>query len=124
MSTTLTAAEARTVDLPWPDRILHPNARPHHMAKARATKKARTNAGWLAIEAGLTVMQADALKASIIFSPPDNRQRDIDGMLSSIKAYLDGIRDVVGIDDSKWAIELCRGIPRKGGNVRVILEAA
>lgn len=123
MSTTLTAAEAQAVDLPWPDRILHPNARPHHMAKTRATKKARTNAGWLAIEAGLTVMRADALKVSIIFSPPDNRQRDIDGMLSSVKAYLDGIRDVVGVDDSKWAIELCRGIPRKGGNVRILLEA-
>lgn len=66
-----------------------------------------------------------ALKVTAVFSPPDNRPRDIDGMFSSIKSYLDGIADIIGIDDSKWTF----GAPRKeavvkGGAVRIELEAA
>lgn len=119
--TSLTAAEARAIDLPWPSRTLHPNARPHWAAKAKAAKSAREDASLMAKAIGK--IEAASLKAVCIFSPPDNRARDVDGMLSSIKPYLDGIADVVGIDDSKWKIELCRGVPRKGGNVRIVLEA-
>lgn len=117
--TSLTAAEARTIDLPWPSRTLHPNSRPHWAKKAKAAKSAREDAQIVAKSIGK--IEAKALKAICIFSPPDNRARDVDGMLSSIKPYLDGIADVVGIDDSKWQIELCRGVPRKGGNVRIVL---
>lgn len=120
--TSLTAAEARAIDLPWPSRTLHPNARPHWAQKSAATKAARLDAKWAAISVRAARIEAKALKVTCIFSPPDNRARDVDGMLSSIKPYLDGIADVVGIDDSKWQIELCRGIPRKGGNVRIVLE--
>lgn len=62
------------------------------------------------------------LKVTAVFFPPDNRRRDVDGMLSSIKSYLDGISDVIGVDDSKWQIALRREEPRKGGLVRVELE--
>jgi hypothetical protein len=44
-------------------------------------------------------------------------------MLASIKPYFYGIVDVIGVDDSHWHIEFCRGIPRKGGNVCIVLEA-
>ncbi len=44
-------------------------------------------------------------------------------MLASIKAAIDAVAEAIGIDDSKFNIELCRGLPVKGGNVRLILEA-
>lgn len=111
------------VDLPWPSKSLNPNSRPHWARKASAVKTARYAAGWACKEAGIRRIEADALKVTAIFSPPDSRARDTDNMLSSIKAYLDGIADAVGIDDSKFRIELVRGVPRPGGNVRIVLEA-
>lgn len=45
-------------------------------------------------------------------------------MLSSSKNFLDGIADVVDVDDSRWAIVLQKAAPTKGGSVRVELEAA
>jgi crossover junction endodeoxyribonuclease RusA len=113
-----------TVILPWPDRVLHPNSRCHWARKAKAVNRHRVLAGWNAKAASFPKLYVEALKVTVIFSPPDNRARDLDGMLSSIKAYLDGIADVVGVDDSKWHIEMCRGLPTKGGNVRITVEPA
>jgi crossover junction endodeoxyribonuclease RusA len=111
------------IDLPWPDRRLSPNARVHWSAKASATKKARVDAAWLAREAGLQAMTADAIKATIIFSPKTARAYDLDNALASLKPAIDGIAAVVGVDDSRWDFELCRGIPTKGGRVKIVLEA-
>ena len=115
------------IALPWPSRSLHPNARVHWSRRAKDAKQARMTAGWCAKEAGIRSGGPDipqALKVTAIFSPPDNRRRDVDGMLSSIKSYLDGISDVIGIDDSKWSIALRKEAPVKGGLVRIELEAA
>jgi crossover junction endodeoxyribonuclease RusA len=115
------------IDLPWPSRDLHPNARVHWSKRAKAAKKARADAGWAAKAAGIRPADPDipqCLKVTAIFSPPDNRRRDIDGMLSNIKSFLDGISDVVGVDDSKWHIALRRDPPVKGGEVRIELEDA
>lgn len=122
---TPTEARGRTahVDLPWPSRTLHPNERPHYMAKARATKAARASARAMAKPIGK--IDADAVKVTCIFSPPPvKRNRDLDGLLSSCKAYFDGIADVIGIDDSRFQHQApVWGIPRKGGNVCIVLEA-
>lgn len=115
------------IDLPWPPRELHPNARPHYMARARAAKRCRVLGAGLTLAAGVRRGDADIpgeLKVTAIFSPPDNRPRDEDGMLSNIKSYLDGIADIVGVDDSKWKIAIRREPPVKGGAVRIELEAA
>lgn len=113
----------KTVDLPWPSRTLHPNARPFWATKASATKAARLAAQSMAKSAGLKYIHADSIKVTCIFSPPDNRARDQDGMLSSCKAYFDGIADVIGVDDSKWLHQApLWGLPCKGGNVRIQLE--
>lgn len=71
-------------------------------------------------------IDAEAIKVTCIFSPPPiKRNRDLDGLLSSCKAYFDGIADAIGIDDSKFRHQApVWGIPRKGGNVRIVLEAA
>lgn len=115
------------IDLAWPPRELHPNARVHWAVKARKAKNARIVAAWTAKEAGIRHSDHDipeALKVTAVFSPPDNRRRDEDGMLSSVKSYFDGIADMIGIDDSKWQIAIRKEAPVKGGRVRIELEAA
>jgi len=114
------------IELPWPPRALHPNARKHWAVKAKAAKQARLTAAWCAKEAGIRTNDPDIpqqLLVTAVFSPPDNRLHDLDGCLSNIKAYLDGISDVIGIDDSKWQIALRKEAPKKGGSVRIELEA-
>lgn len=110
------------VTLPWPDRVLHPNARVHWTVRAKAGRKARALAGWTALASGLAPLSATRLAIVAAFTPPDNRTRDTDGMLSAIKAYLDGIADVVGVDDSRWDIILRREAPQKPGSVCIRIE--
>lgn len=113
------------VELPWPDRALHPNSRPHWAAKAKAAAKARYEAAWWARAAGVRKIDAEALSVTAIFYPPDKRRRDADGLLASIKSALDGIADVIGVDDHRWQIAVRRAEPRAGGAVRIeIAEVA
>jgi crossover junction endodeoxyribonuclease RusA len=104
------------VILPWPPKELSPNARVHFRKKAEAAKKYRNLAQWSAWEAA----RVDGYSVSITFNPPDNRRRDLDNMLASIKSGLDGISSAIGIDDSKWSMTIRKGEPVKGG--RVVIE--
>jgi crossover junction endodeoxyribonuclease RusA len=63
-------------------------------------------------------------KVTAVFFPPDKRHRDIDGLLSSMKAAFDGIADAIGVDDSRWQIGYRRGEPVKNGLVLIEIEAA
>jgi len=112
------------VELPWPDRRLHPNARVHWAAKAKAVKQARTDAAWWAKAAGVRPSKAQALNVSVVFFPPDKRRRDTDGMLSACKAYIDGIADAIGVDDSAWNLSMRRDEPREYGAVRFEIQEA
>lgn len=125
MTSTPTEARGRTahVDLPWPSRTMHPNARPHWARKAKATKAARLAASLMAKEIGR--IDAEAVKVTCIFSPPPiKRNRDLDNLIAACKPYFDGIADAIGIDDSRFQHQApVWGLPRKGGNVRIVLEA-
>lgn len=110
------------VELPWPSRDLHPNARVHWSRRAKAATKARRDASWLAVAAGVEPITAKALQVTAVFTPPDNRQRDVDGMLSACKSAIDGIADVLGVDDSKWVFNLRRAAPKAPGTVRIEIE--
>lgn len=112
------------IELPWPDKRLHPNARVHRMRKAAAAKKARLEAAWLTREAKMPKLASEALHVTVTFHPPDKRRRDADGMLASIKSHLDGIADQIGIDDSQWDLTIRRASPRAGGAVVVVIEQA
>jgi len=112
------------VILPWPHRDLHPNARVHWAVKAKRAKQAREAAAWTAVKAGVEPMQAGALNVTAIFTPPDRRARDLDGMLSAMKPAFDGLADLLGVDDSKWNIAMRREAPKKPGAVRVEIEVA
>lgn len=107
------------LSLPWPHRLLNPNARAHYMEKASRAKKYRRDCCIIAQAAGCRILDADRLTVEITFHPPDKRHRDTDNMLSSIKAGLDGIADASGVDDSRWHLGIARGAPVKGGEVRV-----
>ena len=113
------------VTLPWPDKRLHPNARVHWTRKATATSIAREQGFLTGIVAGLKrakLPEDTRLDVTAIFSPPDNRRRDSDGMLSACKAYFDGLSDAAGVDDSLWTLHIRREEPVKHGQVRIELR--
>lgn len=121
----MSASDADTVRpliLPWPARVLHPNARVHWAPKAKATAAARAAAGWEAKAAGWhRVAWPDGdLFVWITFYPPDRRHRDTDGMLSSMKAALDGIAQAMGVNDRRFVPRpYMSDEVRPGGQVRV-----
>ncbi len=114
------------IELPWPSRDLHPNARVHWAKKAKAAKRARNDAAYFALASGIRTYDfagQQSLNVALVFQPPDNRRRDTDGMISSVKNYCDGIADVVGIDDSRWVLSVRREEPKKPGVVRVEISS-
>lgn len=116
---------ARTIVLPWPDKRLNPNARVHWGDLARVKKKARLNAAWEARTQGAHVLKGEEgnrIRAAIYFAPPDKRKRDLDNLIASLKPALDGLSDVIGIDDSQWTFTAHLSAPAPGGQVRLELE--
>jgi Holliday junction resolvase RusA-like endonuclease len=113
--------------LPWPDRRLHPNSRPHWGAKSKATKAARHNAHLCALEAGwhLHKLPEGRLHLWIDFYPPDKRRRDDDGLLSSLKAARDGIADALNVDDSRFVSHpYLKDETHPGGRVEIRITGA
>lgn len=114
------------ITLDWPPRELHPNARPHFHAKAKAAKAYREAAYWLARNDEHNAPDLPShfgVSATVKFYPPDKRHRDLDGMLSNVKAGLDGIADAFAMNDyqiNPITIERCE--PVKGGRVIVTLS--
>ena len=102
------------VTLDWPPSSLSPNARGHWAIKAKAIKAYRRDAHILAQIARPAGHSPDV---SITFHPPDNRPRDLDNMLASIKSGLDGIAAAIGVDDSAWRITIAKGEIVRGGRV-------
>ena len=85
---------------------------------------AKNEAYYLACLAGISKLDVPALSVAITFFPPDRRHRDLDNMLASLKAALDGIALAVGIDDSRWTLTLSKGAPiDRSGMVKVTLCA-
>lgn len=116
------ASIARELVLPWPSRALHPNARGHWSLRYKAAKIARRNATLLAMEAGWNKAKwpDGPLHVWIDGYPTDLRRRDADGLLSSLKAALDGIADTMGIDDRRFVPHpWVKDEVRKGGEVRI-----
>lgn len=44
------------------------------------------------------------IHVTLTFYPPDKRRRDLDGCISACKAYLDGLADALGVDDSRFTL--------------------
>ncbi len=59
----------------------------------------------------------------ITFHPPDERRRDLDNCLASIKLGLDGIAEALGIDDRHFhPITIDWGEVVKGGRVDILIK--
>lgn len=103
--------------LPWPSPDLSPNARVHWRTKWKASKAAKETAYYTTLEA--KVRPCDRFR--LVFCPPDNRARDLDNLIASMKPALDGMAKAWGVDDSafRWTAEIGEVCP--GG--RVIVEA-
>lgn len=108
-----------SVTLPWPGAGLSPNTRQHYMALARARKKYRHDCWVAAHSQGVRRVAADRLRVAIRFAPPTRRHYDLDNLLSRLKSGLDGLADVLGVDDSKWSLRIEMADPVKGGSVSV-----
>lgn len=101
--------------LPWPHRNLSPNARTHWSAKARSSAKAKSDAFYATKASGLKPFT----RFHLTFCPPDNRRRDLDNLIASSKAALDGMAKAMGVDDAafRWTAEIGEVCP--GGRVIV-----
>jgi len=109
--------------LPWPPTALSPNVRTHWAKKAKAKKAYREACAWTAKLHGAGPIKADRLRLTLEFVPPSRRAFDLDNALASIKSGLDGLADVLGVDDSRWSLTIRKALDGEiGGMVRVNIE--
>lgn len=110
------------IRLGWPDRSLSPNARIDRRS-ATGTRKAARLEGWAEAKRVGAVIPADAHMV-IEFFPPNKIARDLDNLLASIKAHLDGIANAANVDDSGWSFAVRKGPVVKGGAVLIHVTQA
>ncbi|HBF34960.1 TPA: endonuclease [Candidatus Sumerlaeota bacterium] len=112
-----------SICLPLPPRELHPNARTHRMAKAKATKQYRSTAYWLALSASANLKprwKSATVKMTWYFA--NTRSRDKDNLLAWMKAGLDGIADAGIIANDSGFTHLPAEILFDKANPRVVVE--
>lgn len=117
-SSTAPGDEDVRLTLPWPPKELSPNARQHWSTLAKAKKEYRAACAWTAREQGARRIEAEKLHLALVFYPPSRRAFDLDNALARMKSGLDGLADVLGVDDSRWSLEIRRA-EEIGGYVKV-----
>ena len=113
--------DALILTLPWPPKELSPNARQHWSKLAKAKKAYRVACSWTAKEQGAQRIEADRLHLALAFHAPSRRAYDLDNALARMKSGLDGLADVLGVDDSRWSLSIERA-DTVGGFVKVRVE--
>ena len=108
--------------LPWPPKELSPNARVHYHTRAVHARSYREAAYWITRASDVIAPADGYIVLRLDFHPPDARKRDLDNMLASAKAGLDGLADALCVNDQRFALHLHRHAPRKGGAVIVSIE--
>lgn len=92
------------VVVPWPHRYLSPNSRINWAAKAQIVQKARMTSRVLAKQLFGEQDPAEPIderiNVQLVLHPRDRRRRDEDNIIASMKAYLDGIADAMGVNDA------------------------
>lgn len=104
--------------MPWPPTGLSPNARTHWAKLAKLKKQYREACAWTAKEQGAAKLNAGQLHLTLEFVPPSRREYDLDNALAAMKSGLDGLADVIGVDDKHWTLTIRKG-DGIGGFVRV-----
>ena len=77
-------------------------------ALARAKKAYRHACAVSARSQGLGRVDAQKLHLSLTFFAPTRRAYDLDNALARMKAGLDGLADVMGVDDKHWSLNIQR----------------
>ena len=104
------------ITLPWPPKELSPNTSGvHWAAKARAVKSYRLEC-WATFAAHRAQLRGRSSFA-FTFHPPSARRHDLDNCLASVKAAIDALAQITGIDDSEFSFTIAKGEPIKGGQV-------
>lgn len=112
-----------SIVLPWPQKELSPNTRQHWSKLSKAKKAYRAACAWTAKEQGAKRLDAEKLHLTITFVPPNRRAHDLDNCLARLKSGLDGLADVLGVDDKHWALAISKA-EQVGGFVRVEVRHA
>lgn len=115
------------VTLPWPARQLSPNSRSYFRLKAEVARASRLEAKVLSLNAlngHAPFAKDDRLSLSLEFCPPDNKKRDMDNMLASCKAALDGVFDALAPANDRQVRQINMRLlpPVKDGQVVIELE--
>lgn len=106
------AIGAMRLEFPFPPSELTPHAKGYWRKKAEATKKYRRLCAEEALAQGLRGMSAERVRATVTIHRP-NLRRDYQNCISCFKAGIDGIADVIGVDDRYWSIEFVEGELRR-----------
>lgn len=107
------------ITLPWPPKELSPNARVHWGAKSKYTKAYRMEGFTAAHQAWWRGYKGEGeIHLSVTFYQPDKRARDMDNMIASIKAGLDGIAQSMGVNDNRFRLHPSMG-DNVGGYIKV-----
>lgn len=110
-----------TLKLSWPPKELSPNARNHWAKTAKFKKQLREKWAWEAAAQGAYPSNAQSLHVTLTFYPLTRRRVDLDNLLSRAKAGIDGLADVLRVDDSKWTLSIQKA-ETTGGYVEVKIE--
>jgi len=110
------------VTLPWPPKELSPNARQHWSKLAKAKKSYREACAWTALGQFVKPIDVQKLHVSLLFVPPNRRGFDLDNLLARMKSGLDGLCDVLGVDDKHWSLTIAKS-DEIGGMVKVRITA-
>lgn len=115
--------------LPFPSKWLNPNQR-SRWALTKARKAARLHAGketMAAVNGGMREARScfagkGDIHVEVIITPPDNRRRDRDNMMASLKSHFDGIADALGVDDNLFLPTFTFAPPQVPGRVDVTVR--
>jgi crossover junction endodeoxyribonuclease RusA len=91
------------------------------MALHRARKEYKRACILQATVQGLKKIQAEKIRVKFSFHPPSKRRLDLDNCVARMKAGIDAIAFVAGVDDSKWLMEF-EIAENTGGFVEVLIE--
>ena len=111
------------VTLPWYSQELSPNSRKHWAVVSRAKRQHKELANIYTRNANVKFSD-DKHKVflNITYCPPSKRRYDLDNCLASSKAYIDGISQAIGIDDSRFAIQMQMSEDTFDGSIRVTIS--
>lgn len=115
---------AVSFSLPFPAKVLWPNGRASHWAeRMRAVKTHRADAYWTLHAEGVPKADPEArVSIAVTVHPKTRHPIDRDNCVASLKSYIDGLADALGVDDRQFDTpSITFAEPVKGGLFAVSL---